>query len=610
MRKILRPVWKYGEILELRDLARALLATCSGEGWICALETMEHAYPNESIRLDDDIEVFALRAARFGPPPCALKGIGRAFRLAAGFQHGDLLLLGASSDTTTGFSLLLERLEDDDGIAPLAARLLLWRALELRNATGPGRVLLGATLSDAAANSTELPREVLLACIIHLTGCPGTDGGFRIPGDGPILEELIRLVRSAEEPLVRERLIDLLRIDEFSRAALDGLESLRRGRLDATLVRSGHLLRNPVRAELLRGSRFPARVAGRLSRSRQVEDMIARHLPGLLAASALPQDLVNRRLTELARDGAPLAAVLAAQALIERRLEGASGSALEAVRRGASSAPAIGLAAAALPDPVFRSGPVGLQALEEALATAPGWWCATVALLQLEADREATLEVIRRALLGPDPSSCSRAMEVIGRRELVAEFERDLIEVVNGFDDPLRSCGHETGDAPLAAQALGLIARGPTARCARQIVRRLASTSPVLQAAAIMAASDPKASAAVRDGCTLVDLDLLERLSEARDPRVRIAAMRALQSRSRLRSGKVMRRLLEHDSPEFRRTGLEVVRDLGDPALRTGVLRLVEREEHPELITRGRAVLRFLDARRVVPNERRQEALA
>ena len=610
MWQILRPVWKYGDILELRDLARALLATCRCEGYLCALETMEHAFPGESIRPDDEVEVFALRAARFGPPPTVLKGMPRAFRLASDRQRCDLLLLGAASDTKTGFSLLLDRLSGKEDLAPLAARLLLWRAMELQNSNGPGRVLLGATLSDAAANLTELPRELLLALVVHLTGCPGTDGGLTISADGPVMESLIRLVRAADEPIVRERLLALLRFDAFSRSALDGLESLRLGRIDGVLERSGHLMRDPKRARMLSGSRFPARVAGRLSRARPMEDERSQHLPGLLAGSSLSRELVTRRLSEIALDTAPLAAVLATQTLIERKLDDSSCSALETIHRESPVAEAATLAGVVLAEPTDSSDVGGLRAFEEALGDAPGWWCATLALFQLEADPIAARAVIRRALLGPDQGTRARAIEVIDRRGLVAEFESNLIDVIVGFDAQVRGELGGSGDPTIPAQAVRLLAMGPTPRSAREIVRRLASACPALQAAAIMAASNPKASPAVREGCSLVDVELLERLAEANEPQVRAAALRALRLRSRQRSDEMTRRLLDHQSPEFRLTGLEGVRQFADPDLRASVLRLIEREEHQELVMRGRSVLRFLDGRRALPLERREEALA
>ena len=135
--------------------------------------------------------------------------------------------------------------------------------------------------------------------------------------------------------------------------------------------------------------------------------------------------------------------------------------------------------------------------------------------------------------------------------------------------------------------------RNPAFRC-----RNLASPFPELQTAAILASTNLRASDAVREGCALVDVQLLERLSGASDHRVRTAALRGLRNRSRIHSEVITRRLLDHESPEYRLTGLEGVRNSGDPELRSSVLRLMEREDHQEVITEGHSVLRFLDARR------------
>ena len=90
---------------------------------------------------------------------------------------------------------------------------------------------------------------------------------------------------------------------------------------------------------------------------------------------------------------------------------------------------------------------------------------------------------------------------------------------------------------------------------------------------------------------------LLERLAVGSNEALRAEALRSLKRRSRERARSMIGRLLGSDAPELRMTALDAIRADGDPCHRPAVFHMIRSEERRNVITRGRAVLDFLDAR-------------
>jgi HEAT repeat protein len=210
------------------------------------------------------------------------------------------------------------------------------------------------------------------------------------------------------------------------------------------------------------------------------------------------------------------------------------------------------------------------------------------------------MAVLRRALLGECGPSCAAALEVVARRDLVARFEPELVGLVSDVDRLVPS--------HLGARIIRILARGPTARSVSAIVNALESTDVALQAAALEAGIDPKASAPVRTGSELVAGTLLEQLAHSSDARVRRSALMALRARSDSRLQQVISDLLEDKSVEHRLSALEVMRYTDDNKIRSRVLRMLEGEPTQEFASRGRTVLRFLRVRRKGLVEVKQES--
>jgi hypothetical protein len=400
---------------------------------------------------------------------------------------------------------------------------------------------------------------------------------------------LRRLVREARDEPIRTRLVRLTGVRGLSDAAINALETIRIGRVDSVFAHGAHLARAPRRRRRLSRSRVPTRLSGRLAQRMPVDAMAARAVPSILAGSNLVRSQVDHRLATLAAHPDRLASVLATIRLLQQPPDDEHRCAIESV---------LARAVDPLVTRLIESGsrPAdGIKAMHElsdfesALMTRPGWWCAACALEHLRSRPDALEPVLRRTLQDGCDRACSAAVDVISRRRMVPRFESDLVSIVEA--------GPGGRPAALVARVLRLLANGPTGRSARAIVRSLGSRHPELQAEALAAATDPKASVAVRVGCSLVDVALLERLTESSESRVRSGALRALRLRSESRARSVVRRLLDDDSPELRLTGLDAVRSAGDPDYRGPVLRLMERELLPEIMTRGRAVLRFLESR-------------
>ena len=590
LQRILAPVLRHGTSTELLELGRVLLGQPAPEAALAGLEAIDRSEPGHRSRPDDDLPTIERRARLYAGCFVRSQVLGAAYEGVSEALRGDLLLASFGSAAHVEPRLLLDELEGGTPWSGFVGRLLLAFTTGTCSGFESGQdVLERILISSLDSWENHRQPEVLLAAVVMAARSRDRFARELAAREGPGLSALKRAVRESSDPLVRSNLVALVGVRGLSEAAVGALEQLRLSQIDSVLAQGGHLLRSPRRHRRLIRSRMPARVSGRLGQRRPLEAGAARAVTRLLSGNDAHGDQYMNRLVELASHPDPLAGVLASAQLLDRPAGPRREAALDSIRTHSNNPLAVRLASL-----VATSGDAGrasrsIEAFERSLEARPGWWCASCALAHLESDPKQILSVLERVLEHGSDRAFETALEVIHRRRLVPDLERALVELVQ-TDDSRRA-------PPLLARVIRLLAMGPTDRSARVIIRSLASHHALLQAAALDAATDRKASPAVRAGCSLVDVALLERLSSSPEEAVRQGALRALRVRSGSRARDMVQRLLVATTPELRLTALDAIHSGGDPELRSSVLRLMEREDVPNIITRGRSVLAFLESR-------------
>lgn len=585
LRQVLGPVIQHGSKSEQRALHAALLGLPRPEAITAAFEVLERTDSRALLRQDDGFGAISARAealAGCSVDPASLIRAGTGLKPG---MRGEQLLLCALVPRGACLKSVADAVRTGEGWSPLAGRLLLWLARRVEAGASDARSACEAVITELAGDwEAHRNRDVLTARVVLLPRGRAT-ARFN-PTDVRVLE---RWIRRAEDPLIQERLVELVSNGPLSGAAIDGLKSLRLRQLDEAVARGGHLLRTSRRLRRLARSGLASRLAGRLAGRTLPPPGAARALTRILAGGLQSPDRLGHRLKVLASHPDPLTRLLAVAELLRlpATAPGREEALLDAERTGDPRVR--GLLAAAGRVPTDLDPSACPEAFEVALHREPPWRCAQFALGLQVKDAEALLERLRAALTGDSRRARVAALEVVSRRRLVPRFEAELVGLVRaaGAEVPVQD----------ACRALRLLPHGVTERSAGTIVRALVSRHGALQAEAIGAAVRVGATTSSGLASGLVDRTLLARLAHASQPQVRSAALRALQTTCRRSGREAVESLLADPDAGRRLSGLDGIRWAGDPDYRSAVLRMLEREGHERVKTEGRAVLRFLERR-------------
>lgn len=597
LRATFRGVLRWADRDELDRLARAQIQAADPLSLILGLETLQHASPGSRLRPDDEDEALQTRQQLLRSYSTDHRALVGATRCCPPELRGDLMLLCCAHGTPDPMRLLVRHVYSDETWSGCAARIIFEEAQGQPSASSPRQGAFEAGLADALDHWKAHRNPLILsAAVVYLASLD--HGGLH---EGPLrtcladeqsagCRALHGYVASAQDQHVRTRLLRLVGHSHLHRSAIHALESSSPSVLATACEAASHLLRTPRRKHALGRSRIATRLAGRLLQGPMPPRSVLRVAPELLVSGLRKQDTLAHRLGVIALAGDRMSSVLAIDALRRVPRCPEHDHAMADIERGNLSVSVQFGPSTATSLTVFDAQS-SLALFETALATKPPWWCAACSVGHARDRSDALYALLRRVLRGSCGRSQAAACEVIARRHLVAHFEQDLIDLV--------SSDHSQLDGASGAQVIRLLAEGPTGRSAKAILRALASTDVAMQAAALEATANPRASEAVRAGTQLIDVHLLERLARSPGASIRRPALIALRARAPHRFETVVAALLEGKSSEGRLAGIEAARYSENASLRSAVLRALEETPSPRLVTQGRSALRFLRARQV-----------